>query len=163
VSGPRRIGNEHQPFAAEDGVIGRIGLLDALEVELAHAHVSEPEGASPRGSDRRHPRGHVGEDHLAIGRDQLGGRQAGSSRAACQLEHALAGVGLGQLEHPLCDRGAAGVDVVRVLAPRLGHVRPHPMEARPQLIRLFDHAVRVHDRLLDVEYTLTVMNSPVRY
>ena len=59
--GARRVGHEHQPFAAEDDVVGPVRLVDLLEVELARAHVREAERLGPgrarsRSSRARRPR-----------------------------------------------------------------------------------------------------------
>ena len=105
-----------------------------LEVELAGAHVAEPERVGARRRDRRHLGDHVGQDHLAARRDPLRRRQPDAPRPARQLEHALARLGRRQLEHRLRDVRAARVDVVRVLRPRPGDRGPHAVQVRAEIV-----------------------------
>ena len=148
--------HEHETLAAENDVVGAVRLLDALEVQLAGAHVGEPQGVGARRRDRRHLGGHIGQDDLAVRESTRSRRrQPHAPRPARQLEHALARSGHRQLEHLLRHLRAAGVDVVRVLCPRPGHSGPHAVEVRAKVASpvarsgrpVASDALRFHDDL----------------
>ncbi len=124
--GARGVAREHQALTAEHGVVGAVGLGDAVEVEHARAHVGEPACRSAAGGDRGHRARDVREHHLA---GQLRGRQSGTAGPAGEFEHAVAGLDRRQLEHPGGDLRSAGVGVVGVLLPAAGHRRPHSVQS----------------------------------
>src|SRR4029077_17960532 len=65
------IGYEHDPLATEDDVVAVVRLIDLLDIELDGAHVAEPAGLSPPIGDRRHLRGDIRENDLALRPDPL--------------------------------------------------------------------------------------------
>ena len=118
------IGGEHEPLTAEHHVVGVVGLVDLLEIELAGADVRQPERLGARRGDRGHLGGHVGHDDLAAGSDAGGGGQSRPARPA------------GQLEHPLARRSAARARASarrrrRRARPRRRRARPRPAPRRP--------------------------------
>jgi hypothetical protein len=93
-----RVEGEHEAFAAEDDVVGLIGLVEVVEVKGQGADVVQPERGGTGRGDRGHLGGDIGQDHLAGRADQLGRGDPDAARAAGQLEHALAWPRRRQLE-----------------------------------------------------------------
>ena len=126
ISATARAGleREHEALAAQHDVVGGVGLVDALEVEAADGDVAQAQLGGARGGDRGHLLGDVGEDDLAAGPDALGRREPQPARPAGELEDAVAGAHLRQLEHPLRAPRPARVGVVGVLAPSPRRRRP---------------------------------------
>ena len=111
--GERRIRDEHQPFAAEHDVVASASGSSMCSRSRTRAETLARPRSAMRGrrrspsSRRRSPRCTTSPP----GRDERCGVEPRAAGAARQLEHALAGRGPGQLEHPLGDVPAAGVDV----------------------------------------------------
>ena len=114
-------GTEHETVPAEHDVEAAVRLVDRLEVEHAGLHVAEAAGAFRRGRD--HPGRDVGDDDRA---GLLRGGDSEAARPGGELEHAVAGLQRGQLEHALGERRRAPVDEVGVGAPRPRDRLPHP-------------------------------------
>ena len=134
AGGAGGVGHEHEPLAAEDDVVGAVGLLDALEVELARAHVAESQSArrAPRRprSSRRPRRTGPPRPPGRPARPPPVPRPPARRPARARARRA----GRRQLEHPLGDRRAARVDVRRMLRPRPGHGRPHAVQVRAEVV-----------------------------
>ncbi len=103
-----------------------------------------PSAPARAGGDRRHLRYDVGEDHLSVGPDERGRREADATGTAGELEHALARLRLRRDEHRLGDGGCTRVDVLGVLSPGAGHRGPHPVQVRTERIRRGDNAAGFH-------------------
>ena len=125
---PGRVEGEHEALAAEDDVVGLIGLVEVVKVEGQGADVVQPERGGTGRGDRCHLGGDIGQDHLAARADQLGRGDPDAARAAGQFEYALAGPGCRQLEQLGGDGRAAGVGIDGVLGPCRSYGRPHPVK-----------------------------------
>ena len=94
------VGHQHVAPAAEHAVERCRGLVDRLGVDLAEAHVGDPEPLGPCLGGGDHLGHEVRGDERAAGRDLLGGEKADLARARRQLEQLVPGLEPERVDHP---------------------------------------------------------------
>ena len=151
AQGAGRVGDEHEPLAAEHGVVRAVRLVDPFEIEIAGADVAQAECLRPPTRDRCHLGGDVRQDDLPARADELGRGEPCSARTASELEDPGPGPEPRPLEQALGHGFPASVDERCVYGPAAGDRTPHAPEPGPELVgchvavRRLHHPHRFHD------------------
>ena len=148
--GVGRVHGEHQAFAAQHDVVGRVGLGDALQVEYRSANVGVAAIRGPPAGDVDHSGDHVRDHDLAVDAHAFSGGQPGAPRSGRQLEDAITGGQVDHVQHARGDGRGAPVDLVGVGTPSGGDVRPHPVDEAPHVDAR--SCLGRHDVLPDIDY-----------
>lgn len=112
---------EHQALAAQDHVVGLVGLVEVIQVQGQGADVAQPQGGGPGGGDRRHLGGHVRQHHLAGRADQAGG---GDPMACSWWLFQARGYPATTMEQVADEAGVALKTVYVAFATKSGLLRP---------------------------------------